>query len=364
MDDSHNQLKDSVEIVSILKKMWLFKELILKTTVIFFIIGCLVALSSPILYESHTTFVPQTSDQNSSDRKGLSSLATLAGINLNAEVSSSLDNYLSPLLYSKIFTSDEFSLAVLDEELVTFDGKRMSIKDYILLDSNKFSLLGFIKKYTIGLFEKDKKNDDTSKEFLKDFNFISSKDYSILKNFKEKFNIEVNKSEGYIKVKAYDKDAFISTQLVKIVTKNLQTRIISLRTNKIKEQLDYSRNQYKKKQNEFDSLQNNLAKFRDSNKNISTALFRADLQKLESEFQLQSNILASLASEYNSNKIKLNKDTPIFSVLDEVSVPIERFKPQRKLIVLIYTLIGIILSSLYALAIDPLKETIKKIKDD
>ena len=27
----------------------------------------------------------------------------------------------------------------------------------------------------------------------------------------------------------------------------------------------------------------------------------------------------NLASEFNNNKIKLNKDTPIFSVIDEVS---------------------------------------------
>ena len=57
----------------------------------------------------------------------------------------------------------------------------------------------------------------------------------------------------------------MSTQLVKLVTKNLQSRIISLRTNKIKQQLDYSKKQYKQKQVEFETLQNSLAEFKDSN---------------------------------------------------------------------------------------------------
>ena len=35
-----------------------------------------------------------------------------------------------------------------------------------------------------------------------------------------------------------------------------------------------------------------------------------------------------LANEYNSNKIKLNKDTPIFSVLDEVSVSTRDLNPK------------------------------------
>ena len=73
-----------------------------------------------------------------------------------------------------------------------------------------------------------------------------------------------------------------------------------------------------------------MADFKDSNKNISTARFMSELQKLESEYQLQQNILMTLASEYNNNKIKLNKDTPIFSVIDEVSVPNERSEAQEK----------------------------------
>ena len=70
----------------------------------------------------------------------------------------------------------------------------------------------------------------------------------------------------------------------------------------------------------------------------------------------------SLASEYNSNKIKLNKDTPIFSVLDEVSVPNQSSKPDRKQIVLICIFLGIIISIGYVLAKDPTKEIIQKIK--
>jgi uncharacterized protein involved in exopolysaccharide biosynthesis len=89
----------------------------------------------------------------------------------------------------------------------------------------------------------------------------------------------------------------------------------------------------------------------------------SELQKLESEYQLQQNILMTLASEFNNNKIKLNKDTPIFTVIDEVSVPNKRSKPQRSLIVLTYIFIGVILSTSYLLAKDPLIELIKNMKE-
>ena len=354
---------DSIDIIDFLiKPIWTDRKLIIKIVGIFFIIGCIVALLSPVVYKSQTTFVPQTSD-HSSTSKGLGSLASLAGINLNAESASSLDNYLSPLLYSKIFGSDEFALSLISEELITLNGNRLTIKDYLSgSNSNKFNVLGFIKKYTIGLFTRDKKNEIISDLILKDYNFISGEDYGIINTLRGKFHIEVNKNEGYIKVLANDKDAFISTQLVKLVTKNLQSRIISLRTNKIKEQLDYSKEQYKQKKDEFEALQNSLAEFKDSNKNISTAVFLSEREKLESEYQLQQNILISLASEYNNNKIKLNKDTPIFSVIDEVSVPNQRSEPKRIQIILIYMFLGVIISIGYILAKEPFKEIIQQIK--
>ena len=131
---------DSIDIIALIKTVWTDKKLIVKAALISFVIGCLVAILSPVIYESQTTFVPQTSDQNSSNTKGYAQLASLAGINLNAESLSSLDNYLSPLLYSKIIESDEFSLNLLNEELTFLDGNKLTIKNYLLLDSPNFNI--------------------------------------------------------------------------------------------------------------------------------------------------------------------------------------------------------------------------------
>ena len=114
---------------------------------------------------------------------------------------------------------------------------------------------------------------------------------------------------------------------------------------------------------EFDLLQKKLAEFKDSNKNISTARFMSELQKLESEYQLQQNILTTLASEYNNNKIKLNKDTPIFSVIDEVSVPNLRSEPKRGQLVIIFVFLGLVISVGFVLGKAPLMNLIKEIKD-
>ena len=360
--NSYNNLEEeSIDIIALLKTLWNGKKLIVKTTAVFFIIGCIVALLSPVVYTAQTTFIPQVSEDKMSSSSGLSSIASLAGINLN-KGSSTSDSYLSPLLYSKIANSDEFSLKLIEEELISLNGDKFTLKQYMLSGTNSsFNLIGFIKKYTIGLFTKND-NELKNNEIVNGYNFISQEEFGLVNSFKEKFSIVLNDKDGYIEVIASDKDAFISTQLVKIVTKNLQSRIIELRTNKIKERLEYSKNQYELKQIEFNILQNNVADFKDSNKNISTARFMSELQKLESEYQLQQSILMNLASEFNNNKIKLNKDTPIFLVIDEVSVPNQRSEPKRSLIALIYVFLGVVLSTVYLLAKEPLIGIIKNIK--
>ena len=172
--------EDQIDIIALLKTLWNGKKLIVKTTILFFIIGCVVALLSPVVYTAQTTFIPQVSeDQMSSSKGGLGSLASLAGINLN-QGSSTSDSYLSPLLYSKIANSDEFSLKLIEEELINLNGDKFSIKQYMLSDTNSsFNLIGFIKKYTIGLFIKND-NELKSKEIVNGYNFISQEEFDLL----------------------------------------------------------------------------------------------------------------------------------------------------------------------------------------
>ena len=355
--------EDSIDVTDIIKKIWHERILISKAVISFFIVGCFVALFSPVVYTSETTFVPQVSGDDMSSNNKLGSLASLAGIELNATKVTS-DSYLSPLVYSNIIDSEEFSLKLLSAGLISSNSEKLTIREYLLSNESLFSFnpISFIKKYTVGLFL-NKETEEIDNNILNNYNFISELDYSLINKLRKKFMIELNEKEGFVKVLATDKNAFISTQIVEEVTKSLQSKIIEIRTNKVRERLEFSKKQYDLKQAEFNLLVNKLAEFKDSNKNISTAIFLSELQKLESEYQLQQNILINLASVYNNNKIKLNKDTPIFSVIDEVSIPKQRTKPKRTIIVIAYVFLGLILSAAFVHFKDSLFNLIKEFKD-
>ena len=61
-----NIYQDSIDIIDIIKNIWKERKLVTKITLCFFIIGLIVALSSPVSYTSETTFVPQVSDDQAS----------------------------------------------------------------------------------------------------------------------------------------------------------------------------------------------------------------------------------------------------------------------------------------------------------
>ena len=145
-----------------------------------------------VIYTSQTTFVPQISDDQMSSNNKLGSLASLAGLNVNS-TENPIDSYLSPLLYTKIIDSEEFSLKLLSAELISSNTNKLTIREYLLSNESLFNFnpIGFIKKYTIGLFL-NKENEEINSNLSKEYNFISDIDYSLLVS---KFTIELSVKE-------------------------------------------------------------------------------------------------------------------------------------------------------------------------
>jgi len=90
-------------------------------------------------------------------------------------------------------------------------------------------------------------------------------------------------------------------------------------------------------------------------------LYQNQLTRLESQFTVTSSVFQELAGQVEQSKIQVNKDTPIFTIIEPVSVPLERTKPKRSLIVVIWTFLGGVLAVGWSLLKAPTKEIIKEI---
>jgi LPS O-antigen subunit length determinant protein (WzzB/FepE family) len=62
------------------------------------------------------------------------------------------------------------------------------------------------------------------------------------------------------------------------------------------------------------------------------------------------------------SKLQVSKDTPVFSVIQPVTIPNVRSAPKRSLIVLTYTFIGFVLGCGFVLTKVPLSQILKEIR--
>ncbi|MDE5421898.1 hypothetical protein L3073_06735 [Ancylomarina sp. DW003] len=97
---------------------------------------------------------------------------------------------------------------------------------------------------------------------------------------------------------------------------------------------------YAEKEAAFTVAQNKLARFRDQNKNVSSAMAQTQIERLQSEFSMASSVYTELAKQLETQKIQVKEDTPVFTIIEPVVVPFERSKPKRAMILIIWTFLG------------------------
>ena len=101
---------DEIDLIEIAKTLWNGKKLIANLSFFFVLIGVLIALLSPVIFTSSTTFIP--SSQERSSGPGLSGVASLVGINLGAMSSG---NEIPSSMYPQVSESVEFKRLMLEE---------------------------------------------------------------------------------------------------------------------------------------------------------------------------------------------------------------------------------------------------------
>ena len=352
--------EDEIDLIELLKKIYLEKRFIIKSSIIALLIGVFYALIQPNQYTSSTTFIPQLSSDVKSGGSSLSGLASLAGINLGGVEGSS---EFPPTLYPQVIESIPFRLNLLSSSL-NINDEVIILSDYIL-NENSFNLIGTIKKYTIGLpsliigiF----RSEAPSTKSLSEIYSISKDDESLFSHLENVLSLNVNDKEGFITMSYTDKNKNVAAQITNLAQSMLQERIIEFKIKSSKELLDFTIEQYNQKKYAFETLQDERAIFVDKNINISSSLYQNKLNRIESELSIAQSVVQQLATQVEQAKLKVNKDTPVFTTIKPVSVPYKKSAPARSLIVIVFLFLGLILSAGYVLVKDPLIKIFNDLK--
>lgn len=337
--------EDKIDLVEIVKKLWSNRKFIVKVTLVFAILGFVVAISTPNVYTASCTMVPQTGQKSAGGSLG--GLAAMAGINLG---SISSGEVLSPNVYPKIMTNINFQ-----KELIYSKFHFQSIQEPITLYDfytdkkyQKFNLTGTIKKYTIGLPRviitaiRGKKTAETKPD-ISALQVLTAKEKSVIELTKKNLSLSVNSKDGFISLSANMSEPLAAAELAQKGQELLQKYITEFKVEKVASNLVFVERSFDEAKKNFEQKQSELARFRDANKSFSSAMARTQEEKLSSEYNLLLGIYTELAKQKEQAKISVTETTPILTVIEPVVVPIEKSKPSRAMILSIFSFLGFFL---------------------
>ena len=348
------------DVTKILGKIWESKYFIIKSALAMAIIGVFVAILTPNSYTAHSIFVPKS---NNPSRPGssLTSLAALAGFDLP---NMTIDQEITPLLYPKIIASIPFRQELL-KSYITHKGEKIILIDY--LQSRPVSFTSLIKSYTIGLpyLIKDYL---TKTENTTDTNYTSTglikltdDDDRLFQFLENTIDIMVDKKGGFISISVSHSDPIVSATLATNAQTLLQKYIIEFKRKSAQDNLTFIQTLFQTNKSHLEGLQDDLANFSDQNQNISSGLYLNQISRMASNVTISQTVVQELAKQLEQAKIQVNRNTPVFTIIEPIVIPNQRSKPNRTLIVIAFIFSGIIFSATYILVLDQLRSILNKI---
>lgn len=337
--------EQEIDLVELIQKLWHNRWLIVKITIVFMVLGLLVALFSPKVYTASCDVVPQTSDNSKSSQ--MSSLAKLAGINLSQGESAPT---LSPYVYENILKSTKFKKELMQTE-INFEKADRPVSFYEYYTSEEFNkptVVDYVLKYTIGLpgvimgairGEQPEPNYSSAEGGAK-IESLTKDEYEVLSLLGESVMLSLDDKKGYVSITVNMPEPLAAAQLAQATLNLLQEYITVFKVEKVQSNLDFVQERYNEVKRDFEDVQARRARYRDANHNTIKNQARIEQERLEAEYQLAMNIYSELAMQLEQAKIKVKETTPILTVINPVTVPYKKSKPQRAMILMAFTFLG------------------------
>lgn len=359
---------DTIDLVELLQRVWVRRKFVLIVTGIFMALGLFIALLTPNQYTASCTLVPQTGQQRPGGNLG--GLAALAGINLGDFSSGEV---LSPNVYPIIIKNVGYQKELLYSKYIFKDiPEPITYYEYATNpEYRKFNLLSFLKKYTIGLpgtiltAIRGTSKEDNIAIIGEDATLpkLMIKEQKVLEKLYKNFSLNLNSKDGYITLSTTTTDPYLSAQITSKGQQLLQTYLTKFKLQKVQANLEFVEETYQEAKANFETKQEELARFRDANINLTSAVARTREEKLQSEYSLLLGVYSELAKQKEQARIAVTETTPILTVIEPVVVPVKKSKPSRVNMLFIYTFLGLVVGVGWVLGWPIVKDAMGKMKD-
>ena len=335
--------EQEIDLLELAGKVWAERRLVLKWCGVAVVVALIVGFSIPKEYTTTVMLAPEV-EGGSRSLGGLSSLAGMAGINVNAgESSDALYPELYPEIVSSVgFTTELFPVSVEDEEgelkttLYNYLKEEQRFPWWSAILSLPFKCIGWITS----LFQDEEENVGQGIDPFR----LTEDETDVVKMLNERISVSVDKKTSVITLSVTMQDPLISATMTDTVMQKLQNYITEYRTNKARHDLDFTQKLYDEAQKKYYDAQQAYADYVDMNQNISLRSVQTRQERLQNEMNLAYNLYNQTAQQLQLAKAKVQENTPVYTIVQAATVPLKASKPSKLMILVGFVFLAGVIS--------------------
>jgi len=339
-----------VDLLHVLRGLWLSRKLIGVVFAIFVGTGLLYAVFTPSEYEAKASLLPEMRQQQSASATALIRQFGVGGLTRGLQAGNDFDA-LRPELYPRIVEATPFFSFLLNEKIYLPEQDTLiTVYTYITEHKGRKKIFSTILDYTLRLPSTLRQDDYTTntqiEEALAHHPFFqkvtkhSKSQHQAIEGMRNRIRSHIDLSSWVIHISVEFPDPIVASQIAQLAVDYLQDYIVEYWTEKSVDDLNFIKDRYFEKQNEFHDAQLRLARHQDANRHIVSATVRAEEQRLQNQYNLAFNRYNELAQKLEDARIQVQRETPVVKLLEPVQIPVERSKPKRMRIMVISAIFG------------------------
>lgn len=319
------------------------------------VIGSVIGITTPRMYKSETIVLPQMASGGLAQKYNI---ASLIGFNLGKQEG----NDVSPMLYPVLAESANFRKDLLDSEVkISSRDQAVTYSEYLEIHKKNSLFDKLINFITVRKEEEDtlsKRLTQLDSTFVNEPIYLNKGDIKKMNYLEQQMSITFAEDQGYISLVAKSQDPLVASTILSNAQFLLEKLIIEVNVQKSINEMVFIDERLKIARDEYILKRARLGAFRDKNQYSITSRTSNREEQLKSEYDLSYEIYSQLASQKESTKLQIAKQTPIFSIIKPIVVPTKPEGPGALNTIFLYSLISLIL----ALLIVSIKVLIKHLK--
>lgn len=324
------QEEQEIDLLELAGKVWAGRRLVLKWCGIAVVVALVVAFSIPKEYTATVMLAPEV-ENGSRSMGSLSALAGMAGINMG---SGEGGDALSPELYPDIVSSVNFATELFAVPVTDVEGElQTDLFSYLqneqrspwwsVVISFPFKCIGWVMSLL---------QDETEETGQLDPFHLTQEEMAVVKTLNNRIAVSVDKKTAVITLSVTMQDPLIAATMTDTVMQRLQNYITDYRTNKARHDLEFTQRLYDEAQKKYYDAQQTYADYVDMNQNIALRSVQTRQERLQNEMNLAYNLYNQTAQQLQLAKAKVQENTPVYTVVQAATVPLQASKPSKVMI--------------------------------